>query len=285
MTKQIFSSLCVFVLLLLTPQSSIAFELEIPEECSALDDTYPVAWEDLCAALGNRKGTTEDEAAAIYAQLSFLFSVRSDWPNALKWIDKALQIKEDFNLVLSRAQINLDQNLFEEALADYDRAIAGTDNKYFIQTGHYSKGFTYRLMGEHQKAIESLTLAIRATSDNRYYRRFLLTLRGNSYGKIGERKRALEDYSAALKIEKAFGVYAERCDSYFDWGDYENAKRDCRESLKLNEEQVMPNLILGNIAVIDGNTKDASAFYRSVLAIESDNEEALEALGQLNGSN
>lgn len=111
-------------------------------------------------------------------------------------------------------------DMYEEALADYTRAI-NLDSTFVM--AYNNRGAAYERLREYEKALADYTMAIEAdpTMALAYYNR------GNVYSKMKRQLAAIEDYTSALQIDpRLTRAYVNRGSEYYALGKPQEARAD-----------------------------------------------------------
>jgi tetratricopeptide (TPR) repeat protein len=108
----------------------------------------------------------------------------------------------------NRGLIYLELNRMDEALRDFNTAVASTPG---IMKYHFNRAAVYRLLGRYDEALEDLTTVIKWEPGNIMG----YVHRGNTYFLMGQYDEAISDFSKAifLKPDSAF-VYFNRGKAY-----------------------------------------------------------------------
>jgi|GEM_PF-2004833 len=117
---------------------------------------------------------------------------------------------------------------YDEAQQDIDAALLIDPRCALV---HYAHGYLLGVQGEHQKAVDACTEAIRLKPDFAlvYYNR------GNTYGNLGKHDLAIEDYTKAIELDPKFAkTYNNRGVSYNKLGKYDLAIEDYTKAIALN---------------------------------------------------
>jgi tetratricopeptide (TPR) repeat protein len=123
------------------------------------------------------------------------------------------------------------------ALADLDKAIElEPKNGYHF----YIRSGTRRVAGDEKGSAADLTKALELFPANEPSRGNLHNLRGYSYQQLGEHQKAVDDYSMAIKLEASefhADRYRARADSYIALGNKAAAIKDLETAIALYQKQ------------------------------------------------
>lgn len=173
---------------------------------------------------------------------------------------------------------------YDEALADFRKGgeLVQSDGGF-----PYGEGQTYEKLGQHEKAVERYTEAIRRNATvTTYYRE-----RGSAYNYLGKFQEALADYDKALELGYAFPFPRET--SYSNLGrsyallrlkQYRRAIDDLDAVLKVVPRSSNALGWRGEAYQWLGNGPQAIADYKAAVAIDPKNPNALSGLKQLEPS-
>jgi tetratricopeptide (TPR) repeat protein len=128
----------------------------------------------------------------------------------------------------NRGLIYLEQNRPDEALSDFNKAVASAPG---ILKWYFNRAAAYRLLGRYDKALEDLTTVLKWNpSDIRGY-----VHRGNTYFLMGQYDEAISDFSKAisLKPDSAF-VYFNRGKAYRLKKQYDKAIDDFSKAVSFD---------------------------------------------------
>ena len=150
---------------------------------------------------------------------------------ALKDYDSALALKPDGALYNSRAKLYFNQKKYNEAMADYNRAIAldSTEGEYFI-----NRGAVFALTNNLQKALEDFNkgLTLKPDHANGFKNRSLV------FQSFGQWDKAVEDITTYLNM------HPEDADLWYERGRIRNiqtkpneALADLDKAIQLNTKQ------------------------------------------------
>jgi len=128
----------------------------------------------------------------------------------------------------NRGIIYLEQNRPEEALMDFNKAVASSP---FIMKYYCNRASAYRLLGRYDKALEDLTRVV--TTGPRDITGYVY--RGNTYLLMGQYDEAIADFSKAisLKPDSTF-VYFNRGKAYRLKKQYDKAIDDFTKAVSLD---------------------------------------------------
>lgn len=113
---------------------------------------------------------------------------------ALKEIDKALELEDDYANNVSKGGILRAAGRYEEAIKSFDHAIEIDPTHVFA---YYAKGWCYELSGDDSKALECYEQGIDLDKSYAY----IYLMRGEQHLKAGDRAKAEEDFLTILQLD------------------------------------------------------------------------------------
>ena len=123
----------------------------------------------------------------------------------------------------------------DKATADLDQAIHLNFNPLFL--AYNNLGAAYVNMGDWDRALIYADQAMRLNSDNDW----VYTVRAMSLNGIGEHDRAITDFTQAIRLNPYnFRAYQGRSMAYIDKEEYNLAIRDATEAIRLNPFEALP---------------------------------------------
>ena len=106
-------------------------------------------------------------------------------------------VQETVRTHLDHGRACLDKGKYDDAIADYDKAIALNPNHAYA---YNNRAVAYGIKGDLDRAIADLDKAIALNpNDATAY-----TIRGNAYYVKGDYDRAIADYRKALEIDPSY---------------------------------------------------------------------------------
>ncbi|MBQ4341228.1 MAG: tetratricopeptide repeat protein [Clostridia bacterium] len=176
---------------------------------------------------------------------------------------------------LRRGNRAYDDGKFEEAMADYNRAI---ELKSDYAEAYNSRGCLYDDMGEREKAMADYNRAIELKSDYS----FAYNNRGCLYDDMGEQEKAMADYNRAIELKpNDADVYNNRGCLYDDMGEQEKAMADYNRAIELKPDFAEAYNNCGNLYDDMGEKAKAMADYNRAIELKPDNAEAYNNRGIL----
>jgi tetratricopeptide (TPR) repeat protein len=119
---------------------------------------------------------------------------------------------------------------YDEALADFDRAIALDDTLAWALA---CRGETHRLMGQYDAALADFDRAI--ALDEKFA--WALACCGETYRRIGKYDAALADFDRAIALDEKFAwVFGTRGETYRQMGQYAEALADFDRAIAVDEK-------------------------------------------------
>ena len=130
---------------------------------------------------------------------------------------------------VKRADQSLRRHKFEEAIADYDKAIYREPTKASL---YYSRGLVKTQQEQHENAITDYDEAIRLNPHyvSAYHQRGLTKVQ------LGQHENAIADYDEAIRLNpNDASIYNERALVKAQLGQYEEAEEDRRKAQQLTD--------------------------------------------------
>ena len=130
---------------------------------------------------------------------------------------------------VKRAEQSFKRHKFEEAIADYDKAIYQEPTKASL---YYSRGLVKAQQEQHENAITDYDEAIRLNSSyaSAYHQRGLIKVQ------LGHHENAIADYDEAIRLNpNDASIYNDRALVKAQLGQYEEAEEDRQKSQQLTD--------------------------------------------------
>lgn len=106
-----------------------------------------------------KKGSTERET---FDRLYWCYRFNKDHQNAELTADRALKVyPNDIEFLFHRAESQLDQQEYRQAIEDYDQVIAAGSDFRYLYDAIYSRGAAKYKLGEKEKSEEDRAQAIK----------------------------------------------------------------------------------------------------------------------------
>ncbi|MDO8612769.1 MAG: tetratricopeptide repeat protein [Dehalococcoidia bacterium] len=135
------------------------------------------------------------------------------------------------------------QERFEEAIAEFDRAIR-LDRK--LVAAYNKRGDAYFTLGQVKRAAKDYDQALRLDRQSTH----AYVHRGSTHLILGKPKRALEDLDRAISIDPGLATaYRIRGSAYAQLGNYERAIQDYDQAINLDPTEAPSYLNRGNAVV------------------------------------
>jgi len=141
----------------------------------------------------------------------------------------------------NRGTTYADLQRYDEALRDYDQAIALNPND---ATAYYNRGLTYHNLQRYDEALRDYDQAIALNpNDAQAYNN-----RGNTYHNLQHYDEALRDYDQAITLNPNYAqAYNNRGNTYHNLQRYDEALRDFDQAITLNPNFVQAYYNRGTI--------------------------------------
>ena len=204
-----------------------------------------------------------DNNPVIAERISSCYEEFGDFPEALKYIDAAIQADStNGDFVRIRALINDDTGNTKDAIADWDKYITMNPESFF---GYYRRGWVKDHTGDTEGAIEDYTTSIEL--EPRYSYAYIN--RGVLYKLMGEEGLAKKDFEEVIANdtlrEESHTIYA-----LFHLGRVQEAK-DVIHKLLQKDENASNCYEAACLYSIAGETETSLAYLRK--ALEKGNRE------------
>lgn len=196
-------------------------------------DVTSLVWRAYCySSINNWPKCLEDAKAAIaidpkydsaYSSLGSAYEGMKDYANAEKAYQKAIELApDDGQLQAQYASMLQDTKRYDEAIEHYTKAInLGDDDD--DKDNYTSRGWTYLLKGDNQKAIADFD---KVTALDKDYQIAYLD-RAESYFRLHLPERAVKEYTQGLELDPDdFDSYLQRACTEYVSGDEKAAIRD-----------------------------------------------------------
>ncbi|CAL8114182.1 unnamed protein product [Orchesella dallaii] len=185
----------------------------------------------------------DPENYQIYFKRALVFLALGKYNQALKDLDKVIELKSDFTpAVLQRANLLLKQGQLDKAHIDYENVLRKEPGNIDAMTGYgavdaalrdLEEADYYVKMPDCHTALELLSRLIETCPWDPSLRR----MRSECYMNLGDAQHAISDlrFTTKLVIDDTDGLY--RLSSLlYQLGDVEESLREIRECLKLDPE-------------------------------------------------
>jgi protein O-mannosyl-transferase len=170
---------------------------------------------------------------AVFLAMSFLTVKQIGvWKNGLSlWSNVIEKSPEGYFPYLNRGELLFKSGQLDEALADFDRAIAVVPSFYPLFN---RLGIAYGGNGSYDKALVCFnkSLAINPNDDMAHY------YRGYTYSFLNQYNRAMEDYNKAIELNQGNAqAYVQRGILHLKTGNRESAFPDFQKGCDLGDEE------------------------------------------------
>jgi tetratricopeptide (TPR) repeat protein len=209
----------------------------------------------------------------------------ADLESCIQLFDEAIRSDSTFADPYAWKGRAIEYQIGQKIFIDYDEStIISLCNKALsldpnLADGYWIRGRYYRNIGEFQRAIEDLTKAVEINPNNVLAYRYL----GSTYFLNRDYVKALKNLKEAEKLERGnelTQLYSDIGQLYTSIGDFENAEKYYKESLRLQ-----PNFIEGYRNLIWGNLRqgkfDAAYNYaEKLLSLYPDNMDSYSMMAE-----
>ena len=208
-----------------------------------------------------------------------------DSHGALSDAEQAVKLNpKDGDAHLSRGRANATIGLYDQAIADFTRALRCPDNSLhlrsvFLQLCHWDRADSKAELGNHAGAIDDYNRAIEWKPDTPevYYNR------GQSKAELGNHAGAIDDY------DRAFALNFHRAEAHLgrgicnsELGNHVDAIADYDHAIKRNAKYPEAHFRRGISNVELGNHVDAISDYDRAIAHSTDRDSDLVAIAWYN---
>jgi len=156
------------------------------------------------------------------------FYNRELFESGIECYDESLKLKEYAEAYYNRGLAYTKLNQHEQAMEDYDRAIALNPN---FAEAYYNRGNAYAKLNQPERAIKDYDRAIALNpNDAAAYNN-----RGLAYAELNQLERAIKDYDRAIELNPALAeAYNNRGNAYAKLNQHERAIKDYDKAIELN---------------------------------------------------
>jgi tetratricopeptide (TPR) repeat protein len=184
---------------------------------------------------------------------------------------------------LKNAKKTFDSGYHDEALSDYEKLAETFSDNAMIQ---YTKGLVLKQMGNLDAAVEHYKKAIALNPFEEKYGKAIKVV-AQTLAKNGDEEFRRKEYDVALTYyHQAVSYYSNFKDgtfrlakTYFSLKDFENAKKWCEETIKLDNVHVQAIKMLGDTYKRSGDIDKAIGLYTQAVGINANYDRAYYSLG------
>jgi tetratricopeptide (TPR) repeat protein len=153
-----------------------------------------------------------------------------------------------------RGRLYGEQKEYEKALQDFSKALELVPDS---AVGYYNRGNTYHEMRKLKEAIADYTKAIQLNKDGGD----ALVNRAAAYIDLQQFDNAILDLTRSLNADqKNLVALLNRCRAFIEVQKFERAEEDCKRSLEYFPDNIGGYLLLGQLAIAQGNFQKALDF-------------------------
>ena len=185
---------------------------------------------------------------------------------ALEAHSKAIELKPDYtDAYIYRARIYSEQGAYEQAIADYTKAIELDPPNLTLP--YMERARTYYEQGAYEQAFADYDKVIELSPGYKwaYYNR------GNAYADMGNPEQAILDYSQAIELDPDISdFYFKRGLAYAYANDLEHAIADYTKAIGIAPNDAMAYNNRGYAYEKSGNLEQAIADYTKAIEIAPD---------------
>ncbi len=210
-----------------------------------------------------------------YLMLAFLAEKHSKYDEAMKYVDKSLEINPQYvNAVYAKIEFLLKQNKSKDAL-EYAKTSANAFKQKQVQ--YLLLGFVYSKTGDTKNAYLSYKSALE--NGNRDIK-IVMQMYKLSVSLNGEKV-------ADEELDKFLGNDTRITDIYFvanyfmSQNNYKNAEKYYEKFVSINQNNVIVQNNLAWLKLHDGNVKDALNYANKALALAPESPAIMDTMGQI----
>lgn len=185
---------------------------------------------------------------------------------------------EALNQALKTSSTQMDQGLYEEAIATTTKKLVSCEIAEGKVQGFHIRGTAYFLREQYDKAIEDLTEAIRIieTSPVQLDRDALgdslvssYYVRGKAFEKQNKPSDALRDFTKAIRLEPGWDVlYYSRCLVLRTVGEYDQAQSDINQAITIEPGDAGNYRERGRLYALTGDPKRALDDFSRAITLQ-----------------
>ena len=178
---------------------------------------------------------TNTARCEMYALRAWAYSGKGRYEEALADFDRAVSLDEKYDwAIVRRGETYFQMGRYEEALADFDRAVS-LDEKYTWAIAR--RGQTYFQLDRYEEALADFDRAV--SLDEKYA--WAIARRGVTYFQMGRYEEALADFDRAVSLDEKYAwAIARRGETYRRLGLWQKAICDFSASIELDATDLFP---------------------------------------------
>ncbi len=206
---------------------------------------------DKFVELSDDKAYANKEIAVHY---KYSFKELGDFENAIKYLNKAINITPKEHYFENRAELKIELKDYQAAIEDYSKAIEKSPNAYYYN----SRADIKIELEDYRGAIEDYTKAIKLKPDASNF-----SGRASAKFSLLDYRGAIVDYSKAIELDskQLFSLsnyyYFDRGNAKFNIGDYKGAIADYSKVILLDPKNGGAYLWRGNAKKMTKDKKGA----------------------------
>lgn len=179
------------------------------------------------------------------------------------------------SLYIQQGNKKVQTGLYEEALIEYDKAIAA--NAYAYEA-YYYKSEACRQLGRYTEALANLDKAIQLKPENPLH----YVARGNIRLEINLYELAVADFTQAINRNYSDALcYLQRAEAYLQMSATDKALADCDKALKINPASASAYHIRGKIYIQKNSFQNALSDLQNAIIHDSHNSKYYTSLANL----
>ena len=169
--------------------------------------------------------------AAVLGRRGETYRLTGRYEEALADFDRAIELDPDYAwAIANRGEAYEALGRYEEALADFDRAMEFDPD---LDWAIASRGQVYEALGRYEEALADFERAIEIDPDYDW----AIASRGRTYRLMGRNEEALADFERAMELDPDYASYiAGRGETYRLMGRYEEALADLDRAIALKPD-------------------------------------------------
>ena len=172
----------------------------------------------------------DPENALAWSMLGQIMLYDGDYPQAIAFLNKALEVDADILIYAFRGQAKMGMEDYDAAVLDFTLALEFEPEE---PDYYYYRGMSYFTLDRYQEAVNDFNEAAKLDPDWDDYR-----VRGIAYSQLLMFEEAISDLTRAIRLTPDdLNLYLHRAEAYCALEKSAEATRDIREAITLAEKQ------------------------------------------------
>jgi tetratricopeptide (TPR) repeat protein len=152
---------------------------------------------------------------------------------------------------------------YAQRIALCDAALAAAQTPEDAAYALAMKGEAQRMLGDYAGAAETLRQALLQTPENAW----VWVELGNVRYEEGDTAGALAHYSAALAVEDYIDAWANRADTWWQFGNGQRCSDDADNALRIDPQYAFANEVKGRCLTALGRAEEALTYFDTAIAL------------------